>query len=152
LYAPLDLLGILGAPNEGYDSNLFDSIGLFYGYHESTLSHIVSFIKVMIESHIVHEDVWMRTFLCTFEDKAMDWFYDLGNAPIEPIITFAYFLRIFLKRWDPYYEEEEYGEFIECFMALLPKKEEAHFHVPLEEKEPIHDSIKDQEHEEDFCD
>jgi hypothetical protein len=45
LYAPLDLLGILGAPNEGYDSDLFDSVGLFYGYNESALSHVVSFTR-----------------------------------------------------------------------------------------------------------
>jgi hypothetical protein len=46
--APLDFLSILEAPNEGYDSDLLDSIGLFYGYHESALSHVVSFSKIMI--------------------------------------------------------------------------------------------------------
>lgn len=118
--APLNCSSIMGSPNEGYDLDLLDSIRLFFGYHESALSHIVYFIKVMIESHIVHEDVWMRTFLCTFEDKARGWFDDdLGK---EPITTFSDFLRIFLKRWKPYYEDEEYQGFNEHFMVILPKK------------------------------
>jgi len=45
-YAPLDLLSIPRALHNGYDSNLLDSIGLFYEYRESASSHIVSFIKV----------------------------------------------------------------------------------------------------------
>jgi hypothetical protein len=56
-YAPFDFLGILGFPNEGYDPDLLDSIGLFHGYHDSTLLHVTSFIEVMADFHIFHEDV-----------------------------------------------------------------------------------------------
>lgn len=117
--ARLNFSSIPGNPNKDFDADLFDPIGLFHRYHKSALSNSVSFIKIMNESHIVYEDVWMHNFLCTFEDKATDWFYDLGE---EPITTFADFLRIFLKHWDPHYEEEEYEKIIEDIIAAMPKK------------------------------
>jgi hypothetical protein len=73
----------LEGPCDGYDSYFFDAIGFFHGYYELSLSNVISFIKVMNESRIVHEDVWMHTFLCTFEDQGIDWFRDdIGIAPI----------------------------------------------------------------------
>lgn len=60
--APLNFSSIEGAPNKGYDAGLFDPIGLFRGYHKLALSHIVSFIKVMNESHIFYKDGWIVHF------------------------------------------------------------------------------------------
>jgi hypothetical protein len=104
----------------------------------------------MIESHIVHEDVWMRTFEYTSEEWAIDWSNDnLGIAPKGPITSFLDFFRIFLKHWDPHYEEKEYREFIDCFMALLPKEETAPqdpmedqaFEEHIDEAHPIEDQV-----------
>jgi hypothetical protein len=82
--------------------------------------------------------------------KANDWFYDLGK---EPIITFVYFLRIFLKRWEPHCEDEEYGGFIECSMVVLPRKEET-IHESIQDQrndeEAPHDPMEDQAHEEPY--
>jgi hypothetical protein len=64
-------------------------IPLFFRCHISSLLHVAYFIKVMRKIHIIHKDVWMRTFLCTFDEKETYWFYDLGK---EQISTFAYFL------------------------------------------------------------
>jgi len=104
----------------------------------------------MIESHIIHEDVWMRTFLCTFEDEAMDWLYDLGNAPIEAIITFADFLRISSNIGILTMKRSMENSLNVSWHSYLRKKKRL-FMFPLK-REPIHESIKDQKHEEDFCD
>lgn len=88
--------------------------------------------------------------LCTLE-KAMDWFYDLGE---EPITVFADVLRIFLKCWDShYYEEEEYEKIIEDIIVAMPKKEEASIASPIEnqalEEHNDEEHIEDQSQEED---
>jgi hypothetical protein len=92
---------------------LLDSIGLFHGYHDSALLHVTSFIEVMANFHISHEDVRMMTFPCTLEDEALEW-YENGEKEISSL---ADLLKLFLKHWDPHYEEEKYERIIEHFMA-----------------------------------
>jgi len=76
-------------------------------------------------------------------------------------------LKLFLKHWDPQYEEEKYERIIEDFMTAQPKDEEAR-HDPMEDQvherhmneessrvsigdqEPPHDSIEDQMYEKGF--
>jgi hypothetical protein len=125
--APLNFSNIPGAPNKGYDLELFELVGLFHGNHKSSLSHIISFIKVMNESHIIHEDVWMHTFMCTLEDKAYDWFYD---DLVGPITSLAYFLRSFLKYWEPSLESEEMEMFISCTIEPSQRKKRYPLHLP----------------------
>jgi hypothetical protein len=92
--APLCCSNISGASHEGYNVDLLDIIGSFHGNHKLALSHITSFIKVMNESHIIHEDVWMHTFSCILEEKENDWFY---NDHVGPITSFVEFLGFFFK-------------------------------------------------------
>jgi hypothetical protein len=109
--ASLNFSNIPGAPNKCCDLELFELGWAFHGNHKSTLSHIVSFIKVMNESHIIHEDVWMDMFMCTLEDKAYDWFYDDLVGPITSLVEF---LRSFLKYQELSLESEEMKMFISC--------------------------------------
>jgi hypothetical protein len=61
-------------------------------------------------------------------------------------------LRIFHKRWDPHYEEKEYGEFIDHFITLLPKEEKAPqepmedqaFEKHIDEAHPIKDQVNEE--------
>jgi hypothetical protein len=69
--APLSCSNIPRAPHEGYHEDLLDLIGLFHGNNKSALSHIISFIKVMNESYIIHEDVWMHTFHALWKTRQM---------------------------------------------------------------------------------
>jgi hypothetical protein len=45
-YAPFDFLSILRFPNEGYDLDLLNNIGLFHGYCDSTFFFFNILFKV----------------------------------------------------------------------------------------------------------
>jgi len=90
--------------------DLLDSIGLFHGYHDSTLLHVTSFIEVMAYFHIFHEDVRMMTFTCTLEDEALEWYETLGRKEISSL---ADFIEVFIKHYDPHYEEGKYEKVFE---------------------------------------
>jgi hypothetical protein len=60
--APLNCSNIMRASHKGYNKYFIDDIGLFHGYHDSSLYYVVYFIKVMNEFNVVHEDVLMHTF------------------------------------------------------------------------------------------
>jgi hypothetical protein len=111
-------------------------------------------LKFMENSCIAHEDVRMTTFASTLEDKALEWYDNLGEKEISSL---ADLLKLFLKHWDPHYEEE-YEIIIARFLAVLhkehideksshdPMEDQAHeepCHVPIEDQEPPHDSIKE---------
>jgi hypothetical protein len=104
--------------HDGYHPNLYEAIRVFHAKHRSTLPHIIYFTKVMNEYHIIHEDVWMYTFICTLEDKVCDYFYD---DLVGPITSLPYFLRTFLRYWEPSLEDEERDMFMRCTLASIPK-------------------------------
>jgi hypothetical protein len=118
---------IQGAPHKGYHEDLLDIISLFHGNHNSSLSHVMSFIRVMNESHIIYEDVWMYTFICTLEDKVNDWFFD---DLVGPINSFSDFLRLFLEYWDPSLENEEIEMFVRCTITSSQRKKRYPLHLP----------------------
>jgi hypothetical protein len=64
LCAPFDLLGIPGFPNEGYDSDWADLIGISHECIDSAILHVASIMKVTSDFN-VHEVVMMMIFPCT---------------------------------------------------------------------------------------
>jgi hypothetical protein len=83
---------------------LDEHIAKFHGHNDSTTLHITSFMKVISDFDVVHEDVMMKMFALTLEDFAEIWFENLGRKEIS---SFAGLIKAFHKHWDPSYEEEE---------------------------------------------
>ena len=74
-FPQLDFSSILGFPNDGYDSDvLFDCTPSFHGFDDSTIHHIASFIKIVVDFNSFHDDDLMRVFVCTLKDDALDWY------------------------------------------------------------------------------
>ena len=66
-FPQFDFSGILGFPNEGYDPNWVDHIGLFHGCIDSLILHVAS-LKIMVDLSGVHEGVVLMTSTVTLED------------------------------------------------------------------------------------
>jgi hypothetical protein len=79
LVPPLDFSSILGYPNEFAQVYLDEHNIIFHGHTNSTTLHVTSFRKLMLDLDVVHEDVMMKFFLTSLDDKAMHWFGDLSK-------------------------------------------------------------------------
>ena len=75
-YPPLDFLGIKGFPHDCFNhDDLYEDAPIFNGMGESATTHISSFIKLVVEFNVFHEDDLMIIFACTLERDALEWFF-----------------------------------------------------------------------------
>jgi hypothetical protein len=94
----------------------------------------------------------MMTFACTLEDEALEWYENLGRKEISSL---ADFIKVFLKHWDPHYEEDKYEKVFEDLRTAASEEDivvEAFPSSPMEDQaheEAPHVSIEDL-HEEDI--
>ena len=51
----------------------------FHEYVDSATLHVPSFMKLMSDLDVVHDNVMMKIFVATFENKLMVWFESLGR-------------------------------------------------------------------------
>ena len=55
----------------------------FHEYVDSATLHVPSFMKLMSNLDVIHNDVMMKIFVATFENKLMGWFGNLGRKEIS---------------------------------------------------------------------
>ena len=63
-FPQLQFSSIYGLPNEGYDSYVFcDLTPSSHGFDDWAILHIASFIKIVVDFNIFHEDDLMKVLL-----------------------------------------------------------------------------------------
>jgi hypothetical protein len=95
LLDPLDFSRILEYPNDYEDWR--EDIPKFHGFRDSPTFHVTSFINIVLELNIFHEDVTMKMFILSFdflEDEIFDWHAKLGRRKISSLLDF---FKAFLK-------------------------------------------------------
>ena len=99
MFQPIDFSNILGFPN--YCNGLQDAykwIPIFHGsYGDSSIWHVKSFLQLIADSNILHEDNMMEMFAGTFWGEACCWFYQ--GLPNKCITSFPSFLCMLLDQW-----------------------------------------------------
>jgi len=71
---------------------------MFDGDEDLAYHHLIHFVDHISKYEEVHEDVIMKWFHITFEGDVKVWF---RNLPVGKIYSFAGFVQVFRKRWDP---------------------------------------------------
>ena len=154
----IDFSSVYGFPNDCYDhTKLFNVASKFFGNDgESITHHIASFFKLVVDFNVVHEDDLMVIFSFSLKGDAENWFYDLPEKYIVPMVDF---FECFLLRC---YEGEvgEINKLVKEYDSLLPRThpdvkeeihddpfEEAHKDLLIEDiiENPPHDAIEDLE-------
>ena len=98
-FQPIDFSNIPGFPN--YCDGLGDAynwLPTFHGdYGDSAIWHVKSFLQLIADLNILHEDNMMEMFAGTFQGEACCWFYQ--GLPNKCITSFPSFLWMFLEQW-----------------------------------------------------
>ena len=92
LFHLIDFSNIPGFPNFGHDvGDVYKWLPVFHGnYGDSTIWHIKSFLQLLVDSNVLHEDNMMEMFAGTFWGEAYCWFYQ--GLPNKCITYFPSFL------------------------------------------------------------
>jgi hypothetical protein len=87
-----------------------------------------------LKLEIIHEDVLIRLFVFSLEGDPKKWIkYYSGLGKIS---SFVGLILLFLKCWDPYYDEGRYEEIHEDFTTTFRKdKETPHGQAHQEQEE-----------------
>ena len=72
LLLPIDFSNILGFPNSHYGENIPSHLPIFHGHGnvDSTRLHIMTFLKVLVDFDIVHEDIMILMFVSSLNGDA----------------------------------------------------------------------------------
>ena len=92
IFQPIDFSNISGFPNccNGV-GNAYKWLPVFHGnYGDSAIWHAKSFLQLMADFNILHEDNMMEMFAGTFWGEACCWFYQ--GLPNKCITYFPSFL------------------------------------------------------------
>ena len=97
LFQPIDFSNIPGFPNFGHDvGDVYKWLPVFHGnYGDSAIWHVKSFLQLMADSNVLHEDNMMEMFAGTFWGEACCWFYQ--SLPNKCITSFPRFIWMFLE-------------------------------------------------------
>lgn len=102
VYAPLNLSGIPGYPNEN-PPRWAEHLPRLCGDTYLVAHHVVSFMDYISKLNVEHEDVTIIMFSHSLMGIAYDWFHSFGKGEIN---SFAGFVREFCKYWDSSYKEQ----------------------------------------------
>ena len=120
-FHPIDFSDIPGFPNFSFDPNeIYDYTPSFRGKRDSSISHITSFIKVLIKFNVLHEDDWMVVFANTLGEDVFEWFFE--DLSSKCITSFSSFLKIFLEKWHDN-DKGDMESFIKDSLAIPPRRE-----------------------------
>ena len=98
-FPPIDFSNTPGFPNccDG-STDVYNWLPIFYGDHgDSAIWHVKSFLQLIVDFNIFHEDDMMQMFASTFWGEAGYWFYQ--GLPDKCITSFPSFLWMFLEQW-----------------------------------------------------
>ena len=94
-FQPIDFSNILGFPNccDGL-ADAYNWLPYFYGYYgDLAIWNVKSFLQLIVDFNIFHEDDMMQIFASTFRGEACYWFYQ--GLPDKCITSFPSFLWMF---------------------------------------------------------
>jgi len=119
-FPPINFSNIPFFSHRSYDLDVFDFIPDFHGEDQSAIDHMSSFVQVMVDFDITHEEDWLQIFALSFINGARDWFYD--DLPINHIDSLFEFFCSFVNKWPPVCSINPYRF---CYQATfrLPKEE-----------------------------
>jgi len=95
-YAPIDFSGMKSFPHD----HIIDMEGvfpLFYGYGDSVVEYISTFIAFYKNNDFFHEDVMMKVFMINLRGSTQMRYEILGKGMFS---SFAEFLEAFCASWD----------------------------------------------------
>ena len=97
MFQPIDFSNILGFTNYGDGlGDAYNWLPTFHGYYgDSAISHVKSFLQLIADLNILHEDNMMEMFASTLWGEACCWFYQ--GLPNKCITSFPRFLWMFLE-------------------------------------------------------
>ena len=77
MFQPIDFSNIPGFPNYGEGvGDAYNWLPPFHGdYGDSAIWHVKSFLQLIVDFNIFHEDNMMQMFASTFWGEACYWFY-----------------------------------------------------------------------------
>ena len=99
MFQPIYFSNIPGFPNccNGFE-DAYNWLSTFHGnYGDSAIWHVKSFLQLIADFNILHEDNMMEMFASTFWGEACCWFYQ--GLPNKCITSFPSFLWMFLEQW-----------------------------------------------------
>jgi len=96
-FPPINFSNIPYFSHNSYDSDIFDFIPNIHGEDQSATDHISSFVQVMVDFDITHEEDWLQIFASSFIDGARDWFID--DLPFNHIDSLLNFFCFFVDKW-----------------------------------------------------
>jgi len=70
-FPPIDFSNISYFSHDSYDYKIY-FIPDFHGADQSSTHHITTFIQVMVDFNITHEEYWLQIFASTFNHCARD--------------------------------------------------------------------------------
>ena len=99
MFQPIDFLNIPSFPNSCNGvGDAYKWLLVFHGnYGDSAIWHVKSFLQLIADFNILHEDNMMEMFAGTFWGEACCWFYQ--GLPNKCINSFPRFLWMFLEQW-----------------------------------------------------
>ena len=119
LLLPINFSNIPGFPNSHYGENLTSYLPIIHGHGNDDLSrlHIMDFIKVLDDSHIVHEDIMILMFASSLNGDYYYWF--IGDILDRCITSLLSLFGIFLIQW--YFDGTNMEKFLRnSFPYFLP--------------------------------
>jgi hypothetical protein len=88
--------------------------------------HVTSFLDFVSRLNVMHEDVLIRLFVYSLEGDPRTWIKSCCRP--KEISSLTGLIQVFLKNWDPTYEEDQDDEINEDFDEAPQDSIEGHAH------------------------
>jgi hypothetical protein len=94
-YTSIEFSGMNNFPHDHIYGS--EDLPIFYGYGDSVVKHISTFIIYCKKNYFLHEDVMMKYFSMSLKGSGHMWYEGIGKGMFP---SFVEFLEAFCLRWD----------------------------------------------------